>query len=157
VAAAVENSPPVGVARTPDRVVALGTTLAVVVRMRMRFVVAIALVVAAAGPVRADQWVEAHELERSGQILTATGGGLQLVGAGLLIAIVALPPNCAFVLGAPEEGQCAYGGMTRYDDTARELLTSGIIVSVVGDVFAIVGGATWGVAGRRIKRLRASR
>ena len=125
--------------------------------MPLRLFAAIALLVAAAAPARADEFAEAQQLKRSGQIMTATGGGLQLVGAGLLMADVALPPNCAFVLGAPEEGQCAYGGTTRYDDAARGLLLGGIIVSVVGDVVAIVGGVEWGVGGGRVKRLRAPR
>lgn len=125
--------------------------------MPLRLFAAIALVFAAGAPARADEVTEAQQLERSGQILTATGGGLQLVGAGLLIADVALPPNCALALGAPEEGPCAYGGMTRYDNAARALLLGGIIVSVVGDFFAIVGGVTWGVGGRRVKRLHAAR
>ena len=51
-----------------------------------------------------------------------------------------------------------YGGATNYNnDAANGLLLGGIIVSVVGDFFAIVGGVTWGVGGRRVKRLRAPR
>jgi hypothetical protein len=132
--------------------------LLLVVRMPLRLFAAIALLVAAAAaPARADEIAEAQQLKRSGQIVTATGGGLQLVGAGLLVGTVALRPNCAFALGAPEEGPCAYGGTTRYDETARGLLLGGIVVSVVGDVVAIVGGVEWGVGGRRVKRLRAPR
>ncbi|HEX6835272.1 MAG TPA: hypothetical protein VF334_01810 [Polyangia bacterium] len=122
---------------------------------RCRFVVAAAaILLIAAAPARADELADAKALRRDGIGVTVAGGALDLVGAGLLIGAVAAPPNCAFVIGAPEEGMCAFGGTTKYDTTVRGLILAGIVVSVVGDASLLAGGIEWGVGAHRIRKLQ---
>lgn len=115
--------------------------------------VALAVLVAAP-PARADELGDARALRRDGIGVTIAGGALDLVGAGLLVGAVAAPPNCAFAIGAPEEGMCAFGGTTRYDSTVRSLFIAGIIVSVAGDLSLLAGAIEWGVGARRVSRLQ---
>ncbi len=114
---------------------------------------ALAWLVAAAAPCRADATDDARAMAREGKIVTGIGIGLEGGGIGLIGAAFGTP-SCAFVVGAPEEGDCAYGRTHGTEPAVLSLLVAGIIVSIAGDATWIAGATEWSIGTRRTKRLQ---
>ena len=126
--------------------------------MRSRFALwpaVVALVVTVATVGRADERGDALRLRDDGRILTAVGIGAASLGVGLIGIGFALP-SCAFVLGAPEEGRCAFDAKTGNENAVTGLFFAGIGISVAGDALWIAGATLWSVGDRRFHRATAA-
>jgi hypothetical protein len=106
-----------------------------------------------AGGASADELMDAKALRRAGIIETGIGLGLDVAGAGLLLGGF-FTPSCAFPLGAPEEGACAYGGTMGNESMVTGLFWSGLAFSVVGDALWIAGVTQWSIGARRVRRIQ---
>ena len=116
---------------------------------------AVLVLVTLATAARGDELANALRLRRDGRVMTGVGLGATVLGVALVGAGFGIP-SCAFVLGAPEEGTCAYGRTTGNENAATGLFFAGIAISVVGDAVWIAGATMWSVGARRVRRATAA-
>jgi hypothetical protein len=119
----------------------------------MRAVIVAALIAstAFADELPPDPLTRAHEMKTGGILSTSVGLVAIALGAALVITAFELP-SCAFRIG---DYQPCPNDRAENTATVPALLAGGVMLSVLGDVFLLVGAPLWSVGAKREDRLRA--